>query len=197
MSGPTSSPKHFCNDKTHRVPYLAARVSQRFPSLKPRAHGQKQDRSQISNSGAGIDTRSQTALRVTTTRPRHPMRVFGLTLAATLLTFVSSILTAESFTAMSSATVSYVSKPASDAASQVSSPVKYPVELYPEIEPYEEGMLDVGDGHKLAYDVSGNPDGIPAVFLHGGPGGGVSPRSRRFFDPKRYKIVIFDQVRET
>ena len=125
------------------------------------------------------------------------MRVFGLTLAATLLTFVSSILTAESFTAMSSATVSYVSKPASDAASQVSSPVKYPVELYPEIEPYEEGMLDVGDGHKLAYDVSGNPDGIPAVFLHGGPGGGVSPRSRRFFDPKRYKIVIFDQVRET
>ena len=56
-----------------------------------------------------------------------------------------------------------------------------------------EGHLDVGDGHSLAYDVSGNPDGVPCVFLHGGPGGGVSPRSRRFFDPSFYKIIIFDQ----
>lgn len=87
----------------------------------------------------------------------------------------------------------YVSPPASDAANQVAFPVKYPTELYPEIEPYESGLLDVGDGHKLYYDVSGNPDGVPAIFLHGGPGAGCSPRCRRFFDPKFYKIVILDQ----
>lgn len=54
-------------------------------------------------------------------------------------------------------------------------------------------MLDVGDGHKLYYDVSGNPEGVPAIFLHGGPGAGCSPRCRRFFDPAFYKIVIVDQ----
>jgi proline iminopeptidase len=71
--------------------------------------------------------------------------------------------------------------------------VRYPRELYPEIDSYEDGYLDVGDGHKLYYDVSGSPDGIPAIFLHGGPGAGISPRVRRFFDPAVYKIVIFDQ----
>ena len=92
-----------------------------------------------------------------------------------------------------SADTSYVSPPASDAANQIANPVQFPRDLYPEIECYEDGYLDVGDGHKLYYDVSGNPDGIPAIFLHGGPGGGISPRVRRFFDPKIYKIVIFDQ----
>lgn len=92
-----------------------------------------------------------------------------------------------------SADTSYVSPPASDAANQVAKPVRYPRELYPEIDSYEDGYLDVGDGHKLYYDVSGNPDGIPAIFLHGGPGGGISPRVRRFFNPAVYKIVIFDQ----
>jgi len=87
----------------------------------------------------------------------------------------------------------FVSEPASDAANAVGSPAKYPVNLYPEIEPYEKGMLDVGDGHKLYYDVSGNPNGVPAVFLHGGPAAGCSPRCRRFYDPAYYKIVIFDQ----
>ena len=87
----------------------------------------------------------------------------------------------------------YISPPASDAANQVSTPVKYPVDLYPEIEPHAKGMLDVGDGHSLYYDVSGNPDGVPAIFLHGGPGAGCSPRCRRFFDPAVYKIVILDQ----
>lgn len=87
----------------------------------------------------------------------------------------------------------YVSPPASDSAGQVSRPAAYPQDLYPEIDPYDTGMLEVGDGHKLYYDVSGNPDGVPVVFLHGGPGGGVSPRCRRFFDPKFYRIVIFDQ----
>ena len=87
----------------------------------------------------------------------------------------------------------YVSKPASDAAGQASNPAKYPRQLYPEIEAHDSGMLPVGDGHSLYYDVSGNPDGVPAIFLHGGPGGGISPRSRRFFDPAFFRIVIFDQ----
>ncbi|MTE16131.1 prolyl aminopeptidase [Nocardia aurantiaca] len=65
--------------------------------------------------------------------------------------------------------------------------------LYPPIEPYEQGMLDVGDGQTLYYEVSGNPDGKPAVFLHGGPGGGTSPYHRQFFDPRAYRIVLFDQ----
>jgi proline iminopeptidase len=65
--------------------------------------------------------------------------------------------------------------------------------LYPPIEPYETGMLLVGDGHRLYWEVSGNPDGKPVVFLHGGPGGGTSPWHRRFFDPARYRIVLFDQ----
>jgi len=92
-----------------------------------------------------------------------------------------------------SADTSYVSPPASDAANQVANPVRYPRDLYPEIDSYEDGHIDVGDGHKIYYDISGNPDGIPAIFLHGGPGGGISPRVRRFFDPVKYKIVIFDQ----
>ena len=87
----------------------------------------------------------------------------------------------------------YVSKPASDAAGQAVTPAKYPRELYPEIEAHASGMLSVGDGHSLYYDVSGNPDGVPCIFLHGGPGGGISPRSRRFFDPAFFRIVIFDQ----
>lgn len=64
---------------------------------------------------------------------------------------------------------------------------------YPEIEPYDSGMLDVGDGHRIYWDVSGNPAGKPAVVLHGGPGAGSSPRHRRFFDPSRYRTVVFDQ----
>ena len=87
----------------------------------------------------------------------------------------------------------YVSKPASDAAGQASNPAKYPRQLYPEIECHDSGMLSVGDGHSLYYDVSGNPNGVPCIFLHGGPGGGISPRSRRFFDPAFFRIVIFDQ----
>lgn len=66
-------------------------------------------------------------------------------------------------------------------------------EMYPEIEPYETGMLDVGDGHSLYWETSGNPDGKPVVFLHGGPGGATSPAHRRLFDPKRYRIVLVDQ----
>lgn len=65
--------------------------------------------------------------------------------------------------------------------------------LYPEIEPHETGMLDVGDGQLVYWEVSGNPDGKPVVFLHGGPGGGTSPSHRRLFDPERYRIVLLDQ----
>jgi proline iminopeptidase len=65
--------------------------------------------------------------------------------------------------------------------------------LYPEIEPYKSGHLDVGDGHSLYWELCGNPDGKPAVFLHGGPGGGSSPDHRRQFDPERYNVLVFDQ----
>jgi proline iminopeptidase len=64
---------------------------------------------------------------------------------------------------------------------------------YPAIEPYEQGMLDVGDGNTVHWETSGNPDGKPAVVLHGGPGSGSSPGTRRLFDPSAYRIVQFDQ----
>ncbi|MBO6947649.1 MAG: prolyl aminopeptidase [Rhodospirillales bacterium] len=67
------------------------------------------------------------------------------------------------------------------------------MDLYPKIEPYDRGMLDVGDGHRLYYEQSGNPQGVPVVFLHGGPGAGSNPAHRRFFDPNFYRIVVFDQ----
>jgi len=65
--------------------------------------------------------------------------------------------------------------------------------LYPEIEPFDTGMLKVSELHTLYYEQCGNPNGKPVVFLHGGPGGGVNPQYRRFFDPKVYRIVLFDQ----
>ncbi|MCX4991655.1 MULTISPECIES: prolyl aminopeptidase [unclassified Streptomyces] len=65
--------------------------------------------------------------------------------------------------------------------------------LYPEIEPYDHGMLDVGDGNRLYWEVCGNPDGKPAVMLHGGPGSGCGPRYRRYCDPDTYRIVLLDQ----
>jgi proline iminopeptidase len=65
--------------------------------------------------------------------------------------------------------------------------------LYPEIEPYSSGMLDVGDGHSLYWERSGTPGAKPAVFLHGGPGGGISPDHRRQFDPSKYDVLLFDQ----
>ncbi|WP_322410750.1 prolyl aminopeptidase [Microbacterium invictum] len=65
--------------------------------------------------------------------------------------------------------------------------------LYPPIEPYATGQLIVGDGNRVYWEESGNPDGKPVVFLHGGPGAGTSPWHRRFFDPERYRIVLFDQ----
>src|SRR5512137_529194 len=66
-------------------------------------------------------------------------------------------------------------------------------ELHPPIEPYAQGMLPLDGLHTMYWETSGNPDGIPVVFLHGGPGGGSSPRHRRFFDPRAYRIVVYDQ----
>lgn len=65
--------------------------------------------------------------------------------------------------------------------------------LYPEIQPYEQGKLPVTDGHELYFEESGNPGGIPVLFVHGGPGGGTSEFNRRFFDPEKYRIILFDQ----
>jgi len=117
-----------------------------------------------------------------------------MNLLSVVTTLVLSFGAIDAFAVMSTkADLSYVSPPASDAANQINEPVQFPRDLYPELEPFDAGLLDVGDGHSLSYDVSGNRNGIPAVFLHGGPGAGVSPRVRRFFDPAIYKIVIFDQ----
>ena len=66
-------------------------------------------------------------------------------------------------------------------------------ELYPEIEPYRSGMLELDRVHRMYWEECGNPLGTPVVFLHGGPGAGAAPAHRRFFDPARYRIVVFDQ----
>lgn len=66
-------------------------------------------------------------------------------------------------------------------------------ELYPPIEPFAQGLLDVGDGHRVYWERCGNPNGKPAVFLHGGPGSGCGPDQRRLFDPHRYCVTLFDQ----
>ena len=66
-------------------------------------------------------------------------------------------------------------------------------DFYPPLEPYETGLLDVGDNQQIYYECSGNPDGKPAVYLHGGPGSGSNPHQRRVFDPAKYRIVLFDQ----
>jgi proline iminopeptidase len=65
--------------------------------------------------------------------------------------------------------------------------------LYPEVEPYRTGRLRVSELHEIAFEECGNPKGRPVVFVHGGPGGGVEPKYRRFFDPAAYRIVLFDQ----
>lgn len=66
-------------------------------------------------------------------------------------------------------------------------------ERYAPIEPYESGLLDVGDGQRVYWETVGNPDGLPALYLHGGPGSGASPGSRRIFHPAAYRAVLFDQ----
>lgn len=65
--------------------------------------------------------------------------------------------------------------------------------FYPPIEPFRTGVLDTGDGHQIYWELCGNPQGKPAVFLHGGPGSGCSPDHRRLFDPQKYCVLLFDQ----
>ena len=66
-------------------------------------------------------------------------------------------------------------------------------DLYPPIEPYNQGKLKVSELHTIHYEESGNPDGKPVIFLHGGPGGGITPMYRQYFDPQQWRIAIFDQ----
>lgn len=75
----------------------------------------------------------------------------------------------------------------------VTASVRAEDELFPEIEPYSTGYLEVSDVHQLYYEQSGNPRGIPIFFLHGGPGGGTSPAQRRYYDPQKFRIVLHDQ----
>ncbi|MBR9841563.1 MAG: prolyl aminopeptidase [Rhodobacteraceae bacterium] len=65
--------------------------------------------------------------------------------------------------------------------------------LYPPVEPFDQRVLDMGDGHRVYFEQSGNRNGIPVLVVHGGPGGGSSPAMRRYFDPEVYRIVLFDQ----
>jgi proline iminopeptidase len=65
--------------------------------------------------------------------------------------------------------------------------------LYPPLQAHDHGWLDVGDGHELYWETAGNPLGLPALFVHGGPGAGCTADDRRWFDPRRYRIVLFDQ----
>lgn len=69
----------------------------------------------------------------------------------------------------------------------------YPYNLYPALDTFESSMIKVDDIHEVYYEVCGNPDGAPVVFLHGGPGSGCNPTQRRFFDPLHYKIILIDQ----
>ena len=65
--------------------------------------------------------------------------------------------------------------------------------LYPPIEPFDQRMLDMGDGHRIYVEQSGHPQGQPVIVCHGGPGGGCSPQMRRYFDPAHYRVILFDQ----
>lgn len=65
--------------------------------------------------------------------------------------------------------------------------------LYPPIDPFDQRIIDMRDGHRIYVEQCGNPDGIPVVVLHGGPGGGCSPAMRRYFDPTAFRVILFDQ----
>ncbi|WP_149139871.1 prolyl aminopeptidase [Gemmobacter caeruleus] len=65
--------------------------------------------------------------------------------------------------------------------------------LYPQVEPFDQRQIDMGDGHRIYMEQCGRPDGVPVLVLHGGPGGGCSPAMRRYFDPETYRVVLFDQ----
>lgn len=68
-----------------------------------------------------------------------------------------------------------------------------PSSAYPPIKPYATEFLEVGDGHTLYVEQVGNPQGLPVLFLHGGPGGGISPKHRQLFNPEQFRVILFDQ----
>ena len=76
---------------------------------------------------------------------------------------------------------------------KVSGQSRADMHLFPPIEPFDQRMVDVGDGHIVYVEQCGNPSGKPVVVLHGGPGGGCSPSMRRYFDPAVYRVILFDQ----
>ena len=65
--------------------------------------------------------------------------------------------------------------------------------LFPEIDPFNTGFLKVSDIHNIYFEEVGNPQGKPVVFIHGGPGGGITPDYRRFFNPSKWRVILFDQ----
>ena len=93
----------------------------------------------------------------------------------------------------SSASFTTASSRPPESASSSRSPKPSLRSFYPPTEPTASGLLDVGDGQRVYWETCGNPHGIPAVFVHGGPGGGCSEDHRRLFDPERYRIILFDQ----
>ncbi len=68
-----------------------------------------------------------------------------------------------------------------------------PEELFPEIEPFDHGFLPVGNDHEIYYEQCGNRNGYPILFLHGGPGAGCDKKDRRYFDPEKWRVILFDQ----
>lgn len=68
-----------------------------------------------------------------------------------------------------------------------------PKSLFPKIKPFNKSLLDVGEGHKVYFEECGNPDGIPILFFHGGPGAGCDEKNRRFFNPQKWRVILFDQ----
>ena len=84
-------------------------------------------------------------------------------------------------------------RPAARARARVAAPARTAGDFYPSIRPYDTGMLKVSPVHEIYYEQSGNPQGKPVVFLHGGPGGGTNAKMRQYFNPQKYRIVMFDQ----
>lgn len=135
---------------------------------------------------------NSTALALTS-RQFHVRRIMSTSTNKLALAAKTDVPVDADYADTGGADLTYVSEPATDASNQIGNPIQYPRSLYPDLEPFRKGMLNVGDGHQLYYEQCGNPKGVPAVFLHGGPGAGCDARSRTFFDPEFYHIVVFDQ----
>ena len=137
--------------------------------------------------------------------PRAPTRPINAAGPAVARRGVVPVVNALGFAALAGAAAAFSTAAAESTAGPLADQTRIEaarvagrVGLFPEIEPYNTGFLEVptADGktvHRIYYEECGNPKGKPVVFLHGGPGGGVSPPYRRFHDPTAYRIVLFDQ----